>query len=107
MAEEATVKKQPAQASTPEPEVPQASLNKFSNDGSFLKKFKEEMDSRQKNRCEKPLDKPAKQVTRHTVLRSSCLSLVSSLPATKLGRTYRIDSLNSFVILLSLLSSCT
>ena len=85
MAEEATVKKQPAQASTPEPEVPQASLNKFSNDGSFLKKFKEEMDSRQKNRCEKPLDKPAKQVSWHAILPSSCLNLVPCLPATKLG----------------------
>ena len=60
---EKPVEKEPVQGSTLESEVPQASLNKFSNDGSFLKKFREEMDSRQKSRCEKPLDKPAKQVT--------------------------------------------
>ena len=70
MAEE-TVQKHPDRASTPEPEVTQASLNKFSNDGTFLKKFREEMSSRQKNRCEKPLDKPAKQVTTNSYYLSS------------------------------------
>ena len=78
---EKPVKKPSVQASTIESEVPQASLNKFSNDGTFLEKFREEMDSRQKNRCEKPLDKPAKQVRTYThavlVLHGTFLLLVT------------------------------